>query len=159
MLFIIVTASEIRKLRKRFELLDKQNLGFLTLKDLQTLPELAVNPLANRITTVFLNDRQYLTFRDFVIALSPFSKTAKRDIKLEFAFKVYDVDQDGKISYDDLFLMLKTMVGNSLNDSQIVNVVEQTLLDADSNQDGAISFDEFKRNLYDSELDILCIEI
>ena len=36
-----------------------------------------------------------------------------------FAFKIYDIDEDGFITNGELFKVLKMMVGNNLNDLQL----------------------------------------
>jgi serine/threonine-protein phosphatase 2B regulatory subunit len=59
------------------------------------------------------------------------------------AFKVYDMDRDGYISNGELFLVLKMMVGNNLKDNQLQQIVDKTIMEADKDQDGKISFDEF----------------
>lgn len=59
------------------------------------------------------------------------------------AFKVYDIDQDGYISNGELFQVLKTMVGNNLTDKQLQQIVDKTILYADKDGDGKISYEEF----------------
>lgn len=59
------------------------------------------------------------------------------------AFKVYDMDRDGYISNGELFLVLKMMVGNNLKDNQLQQIVDKTIMEADKDGDGRISFDEF----------------
>lgn len=59
------------------------------------------------------------------------------------AFKVYDMDRDGYISNGELFLVLKMMVGNNLKDNQLQQIVDKTIMEADKDMDGKISFDEF----------------
>ena len=59
------------------------------------------------------------------------------------AFKVYDIDQDGFISNGELFQVLKTMVGNNLTDKQLQQIVDKTILYADKDGDGKISYEEF----------------
>ena len=39
--------------------------------------------------------------------------------------------------------MLKTMVGNNLTEKQLQQIVDKTILYADKDGDGKISFDEF----------------
>jgi len=82
-------------------------------------------------------------FQEFVGGLSAFSSKGNRDDKLRFAFKVYDVDRDGYISNGELFLVLKMMVGNNLKDSQLQQIVDKTILEADVDGDGKLSFAEF----------------
>ena len=59
------------------------------------------------------------------------------------AFKVYDMDRDGFISNGELFLVLKMMVGNNLKDGQLQQIVDKTIMEADQDGDGKLSFEEF----------------
>lgn len=58
---------------------------------------------------------------------------------------MYDIDGDGFISNGELFQVLKMMVGSNLNDIQLQQIVDKTILEGDQDKDGRISFDEFKR--------------
>ena len=62
---------------------------------------------------------------------------------LAVAFKIYDMDKDGYISNGELFQVLKMMVGNNLKDAQLQQIVDKTIIFADVDGDGKISFDEF----------------
>jgi serine/threonine-protein phosphatase 2B regulatory subunit len=53
------------------------------------------------------------------------------------------MDRDGFISNGELFLVLKMMVGNNLKDNQLQQIVDKTIMEADKDGDGKISFDEF----------------
>ena len=59
------------------------------------------------------------------------------------AFAVYDIDGDGFITNEELYKVLKMMVGENLKDKQLVEIVNRTMLYADKDEDGRISFDEF----------------
>lgn len=59
------------------------------------------------------------------------------------AFKIYDMDKDGYISNGELFQVLKMMVGNNLKDTQLQQIVDKTIIHADADGDGKISFEEF----------------
>ena len=59
------------------------------------------------------------------------------------AFHVYDIDRDGFISNGELFLVLKMMVGNNLKDTQLQQIVDKTIMEADKDGDGKVSFQEF----------------
>ena len=52
------TQSEIRRLYKRFRKLDTSKSGGVTRKDLLKIPELSMNPLAQRITSLFQSEDQ-----------------------------------------------------------------------------------------------------
>lgn len=66
-----------------------------------------------------------------------------KESKLRFAFRIYDMDNDGYISNGELFQVLKMMVGNNLKDTQLQQIVDKTILFADKDEDGRISFEEF----------------
>jgi len=68
------------------------------------------------------------------------------------AFKVYDMDRDGFISNGELFLVLKMMVGNNLRDQQLQQIVDKTIMEADLDEDGKISFEEFMKVVEDSNI-------
>ena len=53
------------------------------------------------------------------------------------------MDNDGFISNGELFQVLKMMVGNNLKETQLQQIVDKTVLNADKDGDGKISFDEF----------------
>jgi serine/threonine-protein phosphatase 2B regulatory subunit len=82
-------------------------------------------------------------FQEFVQGLSAFSSKGGKEQKLKFAFKVYDIDRDGYISNGELFIVLKMMVGSNLKDQQLQQIVDKTIMEADLDKDGKISFEEF----------------
>lgn len=45
----IVSSSEIKRLYKRFQQLDRQSQGFMLPEDLLSIPELAMNPLSKHL--------------------------------------------------------------------------------------------------------------
>jgi len=55
------------------------------------------------------------------------------------------MDRDGYISNGELFLVLKMMVGNNLREGQLQQIVDKTIMEADSDGDGKISFEEFEK--------------
>jgi serine/threonine-protein phosphatase 2B regulatory subunit len=57
---------------------------------------------------------------------------------------VYDIDNDGFIGKMELFQILKMMVGSNLLDSQLQQIVDKTITEADRDGDGKITFDEFQ---------------
>ncbi|KAI8802710.1 hypothetical protein BJ742DRAFT_530104, partial [Cladochytrium replicatum] len=76
--------TQINKLYTRFKQLDKDNSGTISIEEITAIPELAMNPLANRIVAVFDSEnRSEISFKQFVAALSVFSRGAKRDEKLQ----------------------------------------------------------------------------
>lgn len=93
-------------------------------------------------------------FQEFVSGLSAFSSKGNKEEKLHFAFKVYDVDRDGYISNGELFIVLKMMVGNNLKDVQLQQIVDKTIMEADKDRDGKISFDEFTEMVENTDINL-----
>lgn len=93
-------------------------------------------------------------FQEFVSGLSAFSSKGNKEEKLRFAFKVYDIDRDGYISNGELFIVLKMMVGSNLKDMQLQQIVDKTIMEADLDGDGKISFEEFTRMVESTDVSL-----
>ena len=151
--FFTVSEDEITRLYKRFLKLDKDGSGSLERDEFLAIPQIASNPLAQRLLAVFDNDGSGdVDFKEFLIGLSAFSAKGKKEDKLKFVFKVYDMDRDGFISNGELFLVLKMMVGNNLKDSQLQQIVDKTIMEADLDMDGKVSFDEFTKMVESTDI-------
>ncbi|KAF9974373.1 Calcineurin subunit B [Actinomortierella ambigua] len=138
------TAEEIQRLYKRFMKLDKDGSGSIDKDEFLAIPQIATNPLASRLIAIMDEDGGGdVDFKEFIAGLSAFSNKGNKVEKLRFAFKVYDMDRDGFISNGELFLVLKMMVGSNLKDNQLQQIVDKTIMEADKDMDGKISFEEF----------------
>jgi len=93
-------------------------------------------------------------FQEFVTGLSAFSSKGNKQEKLRFAFRVYDIDRDGYISNGELFIVLKMMVGNNLKDMQLQQIVDKTIMEADQDGDGKISFEEFTHMVESTDVNL-----
>lgn len=238
------SAPHIEKLYSRFSHLDRSNCGALSKSDLLSIPELAINPLCDRLIQMFFADCSQeddrINFRQFANVLATFrpdnghhgghKKTAsgqqqtdfsggqpgvnnersRRDLsshraadrqtrtgassvsrlagasrrgqslgnpydsnrarsvsqidatfsfadsltnKLMFVFKIYDADNDGKISFNDLRSILKMMVGNYIEDVQLDKIATRAFVEVDEDSDGFIEFSEFCKVFSSRDLD------
>jgi serine/threonine-protein phosphatase 2B regulatory subunit len=144
--------SELHKLHRRFVKLDKDGSGTITADEFLSIPELAGNPLLTRIIAIFdTNKDEEIEFNEFVNALATFTNKDDIEGKLRFIFQVYDIDNDGFISNGELFQVLKMMVGSNLTDVQLQNIVDKTILEADEDKDGRISYDEFVKMITNTD--------
>uniref|UniRef100_H2QI03 Dynein axonemal assembly factor 10 n=2 Tax=Pan troglodytes TaxID=9598 RepID=H2QI03_PANTR len=142
--FLFFDADEIKRLGKRFKKLDLDNSGSLSVEEFMSLPELQQNPLVQRVIDIFDTDGNgEVDFKEFIEGVSQFSVKGDKEQKLRFAFRIYDMDKDGYISNGELFQVLKMMVGNNLKDTQLQQIVDKTIINADKDGDGRISFEEF----------------
>ncbi|MCJ1361517.1 Calcineurin subunit B [Acarospora aff. strigata] len=165
--------DEIDRLRKRFMKLDKvpplfppgqvrdpgadrtdqDNSGTIERDEFLSLPQVSSNPLATRMIAIFDEDGGGdVDFQEFVSGLSAFSSKGNKEEKLRFAFKVYDIDRDGYISNGELFIVLKMMVGSNLKDQQLQQIVDKTIMEADLDRDGKISFEEFTKMVENTDV-------
>merc|ERR1712180_110492 len=78
------TKQQIERLYARFTSLDKQNHGYLTREDFLRIPELAINPLGDRIVHAFFYEsksqgEEKVDFKDFVRVVAHFRPDRSRD--------------------------------------------------------------------------------
>ncbi|GKU18221.1 unnamed protein product [Fusarium langsethiae] len=145
--------EEVDRLRKRFMKLDKDNSGTIERDEFLSLPQISSNPLVTRMIAIFDEDGGGdVDFQEFVTGLSAFSSKGNKEQKLQFAFKVYDIDRDGYISNGELFIVLKMMVGSNLKDQQLQQIVDKTIMEADLDKDGKISFEEFTKMVENTDI-------
>ncbi|KAL9124555.1 MAG: hypothetical protein Q9217_006126, partial [Psora testacea] len=145
--------DEVDRLQKRFMKLDKDNSGTIERDEFLALPQVSSNPLATRMIAIFDEDGGGdVDFQEFVSGLSAFSSKGNKEEKLGFAFKVYDIDRDGYISNGELFIVLKMMVGSNLKDMQLQQIVDKTIMEADKDRDGKISFEEFTKMVENTDV-------
>lgn len=124
--------------------MDTDGSGELEPNEFFDVPELAQNPLVQRVISVFdKNGDGNISFYEFVTGISKLTASSSREEKMRFAFDIYDIDKDGYISNGELFKVLKMMVGVNLNDVQLQQLVDRTIIRADQDFDGKISFVEF----------------
>jgi serine/threonine-protein phosphatase 2B regulatory subunit len=62
------------------------------------------------------------------------------------------MDGDGYLSNGDLFKSLKLLVGDNLTDIQVQQLVDRSILAADKDMDGKLSYDEFVEFVKDMKI-------
>merc|ERR1711953_486632 len=136
--------DEIKRLGKRFKKLDLDGSGSLSIEEFMSLPELQQNPLVRRVIDIFDDDNNgEVDFKEFIQGLSHFSAKGNVESKLKFAFRIYDMDNDGFISNGELFQVLKMMVGTNLRETQPQQIVDKTIIMYDKENKNKINFEEF----------------
>ncbi|OBT57976.1 calcineurin subunit B [Pseudogymnoascus sp. 24MN13] len=138
--------DEVDRLRKRFMKLDKDNSGTIEREEF-------LEPSPDCLESLGHPDGGGdVDFQEFVSGLSAFSSKGNKEQKLRFAFKVYDIDRDGYISNGELYIVLKMMVGSNLKDQQLQQIVDKTIMEADLDRDGKISFEEFAKMVENTDV-------
>lgn len=117
----------------------------LSAQVIEKMPELRENPFRRKICEAFSRDGEgNLSFEEFLDLLSVFSEQAPRDIKVFYAFKIYDFDRDGFISQADLKSVLKALTRNELSPEEHQQIAEKVIEEADVDGDGKLSLLEFE---------------
>eukprot|EP00741_Cyanophora_paradoxa_P002622 tig00000615_g2544.t1 len=143
--------TDLAKLWYYFQRIDRDKFDYITSEQLKEFPPIGLNPLCSRIITCLeFHDPGKITFEEFCVALSVFSARFNTEKKTRFAFKIYDIDQDGKIGTSDLTniftLTLTSPDGTrALSDQEFEEVIKRTLAEADSDGDGFISYEDFAK--------------
>ncbi|KAI7738610.1 hypothetical protein M8C21_011471 [Ambrosia artemisiifolia] len=106
------------------------------------------NMFANRIFALFdVKQKGVLDFGDFVRSLNVFHPNAPLEEKINFSFKLYDLDGTGYIERQGVKQMLIALLHESelkLADDSIETILDNTFLEAHGNRDGKIDKSEWR---------------
>ncbi|XP_076230365.1 uncharacterized protein LOC116433327 isoform X1 [Nomia melanderi] len=112
------------------------------------------NPFSERISEVFTGrqntgqspaaDAGGICFEEFLEMMSVFSEQAPRDLKVFYAFKIYDFDEDGVLGLSDLEHTCRQLVQGGLNADEVATVCKKVLEESDIDGDGVLSYLEFE---------------
>eukprot|EP00761_Pharyngomonas_kirbyi_P011762 gb/GECH01011788.1/.p1 GENE.gb/GECH01011788.1/~~gb/GECH01011788.1/.p1 ORF type:complete len:197 (+),score=63.60 gb/GECH01011788.1/:1-591(+) len=122
--------------------------GVIDKKEFQQALGLQDSLFVDRMFSLFDEDKDScIEFKEFLTGLSVFCEKGTIDEKLKFSFRIYDFDDDGCITKDELHRLLEaSLVENSLGLSkeQLQSLVDATFAEADTDGDGRISFEEYR---------------
>lgn len=129
------------------------------------MPEINVNPLKSEIFRVFTQNKQLMTFEDFLNMMSVFSENAPFLAKCHYAFKIFGkkrlnllkeiffkskcIDLDGKNNLTrenikKIIKMLTTSNESSLTENDLNKIVDKVFEEVDLDENNEISIDEFQ---------------
>ena len=147
-----LTQDQKQEIREAFDLFDTDGAGTIDCKEIKVaMRALGFQPKKDEIKLLLASiDKQNTTmdFNEFLQIMSV--KMSERDSKEEIlkAFKLFDDDETGKISFKNLKRVAKEL-GENLTDEELQEMIDE----ADRDGDGEISHEEFvrimkKTNLY-----------
>ncbi|KAF2298465.1 hypothetical protein GH714_023666 [Hevea brasiliensis] len=140
----VLTEEQITEFQEAFCLLDKDGDGRITFEELATaIKSLEENPteeLQSMINEVDVNGNGTIEFGEFLNLMARKMKESEAEEELKEAFKVFDKDQDGYISPNELRHVMINL-GEKLTDEE----VELMIREADLDGDGQVNYEEFVR--------------
>ncbi|KAL9327495.1 hypothetical protein ACSQ67_002498 [Phaseolus vulgaris] len=112
------------------------------------------NLFTSRIFDLFdVKKKGVIDFGDFVRALNVFHPSAPIEVKIDFSFKLYDLDNTGFIERHEVKQMINALLCEAeikLSDDMIETIINKTFMDADPNQDGKIDKYEWKNFVFEN---------
>ena len=123
---------------------DQDGDGTITLNELRTVMQsLGQNPtdqeLEDMINEVDNDGNNEIDFEEFLTLMARNMQDLDEEKVIKQGFSVFDTDEDGKITLDDLRRVMESL-GEQLNENQLVEIIKEL----DSNSDDAIDFEEFQ---------------
>ncbi|EPS71154.1 calmodulin, partial [Genlisea aurea] len=142
-----LTEDQVSEFKEAFSLFDKDRDGCITTKELGTvMRSLGQNPteaeLHDMIDEVDADGNGTIDFPEFLNLMARKMKDTTMDSEEELkeAFRVFDKDQNGFISPDELRHVM-TNLGEKLTDDEL----DEMIRNADVDGDGQIDYREFVR--------------
>ncbi|OSX77546.1 hypothetical protein BU14_0144s0010 [Porphyra umbilicalis] len=138
-----LSEETIREFKEAFALFDKDGDGTITSTELgAVMRSLGQQPteaaLKQMISEVDADGSGTIDFAEFLTLMSRKMKSADSQAEILEAFKVFDKDNSGKISADELRQVMNNL-GEKLSDEEVNEMIRE----ADTNGDGEIDVKEF----------------
>ncbi|CAF1068586.1 unnamed protein product [Adineta ricciae] len=141
------TDEQLVEFRELFNMFDKDNQGFLTLQALvSTMKSVGQTPTEadtiDLMREIDIDNSGTIDFYEFVHIISRKMHPSETTQEIRQAFNLFDQNQDGMITLDDLQMTVEKYLKTSINDFDLPQMIE---LAADDNASGQISFEDFLR--------------
>jgi len=140
---VLFSKEQLEDFKEVFNLFDKDRDGRLSVDEVskvfKTLGVAAGDDSVKRmIERVDANKSGAVEFGEFVIVMQHQPKTPREDARLLAAFKIYDINNDGYITKQELQTVME-QCGEKLSDKEAQTMIDQ----ADTDHDGRVNYREF----------------
>ncbi|XP_049640453.1 calcium and integrin-binding family member 4 [Suncus etruscus] len=116
----------------------------LTMDQVSSLPALRVNPFRDRICKVFSHNGLF-SFEDVLGMASVFSEQACPSLKIEYAFRIYDLNENGFIDEEDLRgIILRLLNSEDVSEDLLSGITSHVLSECVLDEEDKLSFSEFE---------------
>eukprot|EP00762_Andalucia_godoyi_P006326 ANDGO_05858.mRNA.1 Calcineurin B-like protein 2 len=142
--------DQIRSIYERFSKISssREDDGVIDKNEFREALGLKDTLYADRLFALFDEDGNgSIDFREFICGLSVCSTQGTAEEKMLYSFRIWDFDNDGYITKDELKKLLHASLMErsvDISEAQLNNLVEGTFLEGDVNKDHNISFEEYK---------------
>ena len=143
-------AIEVKALWAHFSCLSKTKGAdepLISREDFESAVGMKNSTFTDRLFATFdENDDGSINFAEFLTILSVLSNKATAAQKLEVSFKIYDMDNDGKIGREELATMLRATMDEHdliLDDAQIESVIDATFAEVSDLQSQGIDITQY----------------
>ncbi|CAD8178647.1 unnamed protein product [Paramecium octaurelia] len=168
--------NEVFTLQKKFKILDKNSRQSIKIEEFKELLEIRMHFFRERIYTLIEEDMkkrktETMDFATFMQYLTVFHPLADVESKKDYMFKIYDLDQDGKITKEDLtevfkILFMKSQTSaiqkksmrpqifqtNFMNKDYVEKLGKDIMNIVDDDKSNSIELDEFVKMFTDTDL-------
>ena len=98
-----------------------------------------IEDVKNIFSNLDMNNDGYIEYEEFVRAAVSKEKFVTDNI-LKFAFRYFDKDNSGEITFDEIESVFKESITDK---TKVHEALKQIISEVDTNGDGIISFEEF----------------
>ena len=146
-MFENISKNKTKEYKKIFEMFDSNKDGFVNSEELSNIFKvLDINVSNEEIKEIIeeneLEGNEQINFENFISIVNKREKDFDNEETIIKAFKVFDKEGNGLININELKSIMLN-VGNNLSEAEI----NELLMEADSDMDGFINYEEFIRSL------------
>jgi len=136
-----LSSEEVQQFFDKFNTIDKDRSGQISLNEFYQYFQLEVSPFADRVFTILDEDKSgEIDFQEFVTTTWNFCSFDFRNLVI-FAFNLYDTDNSGQLE----IVEMKELVAEVYGSKWAENVRLQKIIEnLDDNSDGLVSQREFR---------------
>ena len=138
------TDEQLAEFRDLFNMFDKDNQGILTSTNLlHVMRSIGQTPteadMIDLMREIDIDNSGSIDFYEFVRVISHKMSPSERQEEIRYAFDLFDQNQDGFLTFEELKFTMEKYFPNSIDDRQIRQIIELT----DRSGHGQITFDDF----------------
>lgn len=94
----------------------------------------------------------HLSLLEFAQLMSSLSDRSTKDQKLRLAFEIYDHDNDGRLSLEDISATLVKITGGGMSEDEVA-LIAGKVLDESGNNGEALTFEDFRKVMMGTEFE------